>query len=431
LAIRYRFLIESEIDAGLRPSDRPAKDTASADGPSEGAVIAALRRAAEESPAEPDYHYLLGLALARQGRPQEALASLEEAIRLAPADVAGHLALGDALRRLGRTDEAVGALREALRLRPEDARVLNALGALLGETGAAEEAVATFTRALAVSPTRAEVHANQAAALRQLGKPKEAARALRRAIRIDPKAADLHRDHGLALAEAGEHEASFEALRRAVRIRPEDASLHADLADALLARGRSAEAAAAYEAALARDPGCLQTRPASQQARHALALAALRTELAAERDDGRVGRSLWKMGFAARRGVLWLLRRHYGLDALVVAVLCAAAFHAGSAVLRPYVRYYAFRDDVVQIARQPTLDDGEIQERLRFAVEKAGLSAALPDGRCVVRSDVPRRQILCDYVEVLELGPGVAPSLRFRIDVVEPFFPAREPVQIQ
>ena len=430
MAIRYRFLIESEIDAELRPSD-PANDAAPADGPSEGAVIAALRRAAEESPAEPDYQYLLGLALARQGRPHEALVSLEEAVRLAPVDASGHFALGEVLRRLGRTDEALGALREALRLRPDDPRVLNALGAVLGETGAAGEAVATFTRALAVSPARAEVHANQAAALRQLGKPTEAVGALRRAIRINPGAADLHRDLGVALEEAGDHEASLEALRRAARIRPEDASLHADLADALHARGRPAEAAAAYEEALARDPGCLQKRPASQQARHALALAALRAELSAERDEGRVGRSLWGMVFAVRRGVSWFLRRHYGLDALVVALLCAAAFYAGAAALGPYVRYYAFRDDVVQIARQPTLDDGEIQARLRFAVEAAGLSAALPDGRCLVRSEAPRRQIVCDYVEVLELVPGVAPSLRFRVDVVEPFFPAKEPVQIQ
>jgi hypothetical protein len=115
----------------------------------------------------------------------------------------------------------------------------------------------------------------------------------------------------------------------------------------------------------------------------------------------------------------------------VVAAVCVAAVRVGSALLRPYVRYYVFKDDVVQIARNPTLDDGEIHERLRFAAEQDGLSRALPEGRCVVRSEVPRREIVCEYVEAVELLPGLVPSLRFRIDVVEPFFPAKEPVQIQ
>jgi tetratricopeptide (TPR) repeat protein len=92
----------------------------------------ALRRAVERWPESADAHEKLGLALAWQGRRDEAAAQLETACRLDPTLASAQLNLAVVLAQQGRLGEARARATEALRLRPSYPQAL----ALLRDLGA-------------------------------------------------------------------------------------------------------------------------------------------------------------------------------------------------------------------------------------------------------------------------------------------------------
>jgi Flp pilus assembly protein TadD len=65
-----------------------------------------------------DAHYALGLLLAREGRPDEALTCFEKAIEIEPQDADILNSLGLALAQTGRLDEAIDRHKEALKIDP-------------------------------------------------------------------------------------------------------------------------------------------------------------------------------------------------------------------------------------------------------------------------------------------------------------------------
>ena len=71
-------------------------------------------------PRDPEAHYLLGQALGRLGRLDEAKAAFHRVIALQPDAAVGHGGLGSVLHRQGRFQEAAEALRKACQLLPED-----------------------------------------------------------------------------------------------------------------------------------------------------------------------------------------------------------------------------------------------------------------------------------------------------------------------
>jgi hypothetical protein len=62
-------------------------------------------------------HNTLGIALARQGRQEEAIAQYMEALRIYPQDAEAHINLGNVLILQGRLDEANAHFAEALRIK--------------------------------------------------------------------------------------------------------------------------------------------------------------------------------------------------------------------------------------------------------------------------------------------------------------------------
>jgi tetratricopeptide (TPR) repeat protein len=88
------------------------------------------RRALSARPDHPASHQQLGLALAGQGRFDEARRALEEALRLHPTDPAAQLNYAVALAELGRVQEARTHALEALKLRPDYDRARKFLAAL-------------------------------------------------------------------------------------------------------------------------------------------------------------------------------------------------------------------------------------------------------------------------------------------------------------
>jgi tetratricopeptide (TPR) repeat protein len=106
---------------GVEPPFRLEIDVEGA-GPLPGKeALALLKKAAEGDSGDPDYHYILGGALARLGRNAEALASLREAARRRPDHLGFQRNLGLALRQLGKAADAAQCFRAIAQRHPESA----------------------------------------------------------------------------------------------------------------------------------------------------------------------------------------------------------------------------------------------------------------------------------------------------------------------
>ena len=126
--------------------------------------------------AEPDVDVLTtrGLALARAGRFDEALASLARAREVSPNSAMVLVHEGTVRLLAGDPRRGREAFEEALRLNPSVARAHSSLGFLLAENGQAEEALAHWKSAVALDPAESGKLLALAQLLGQRGRAAEA-----------------------------------------------------------------------------------------------------------------------------------------------------------------------------------------------------------------------------------------------------------------
>jgi tetratricopeptide (TPR) repeat protein len=192
----------------------------------------------------------LGVALAKKGQLDEAMAAFREAIRLNKDDSAARGNLGLALLEKGRIDEAIAELRVAIRLSQDYPDAHNTLGLALERKGRLDEAIAEYREAIRLKPDYANAHNNVGGALRLKGQVDEAIAEFRQAIRISPKRAECHSNLGVALADRGQLDEAIAEFREAIRLKHDLAQAHSHLGMALTSRGRLAEAVAALKEAV-------------------------------------------------------------------------------------------------------------------------------------------------------------------------------------
>jgi len=144
-------------------------------------------------------HNLLGVALGRQGRADEAITELQEAIRLRPAYAEAHSNLGAALGAQGQLDQAIGQFQETIRLKPDYAEAHNNLGVALDRQGRVDEAVSQSQEATRLRPDYAATHYNLGNALLNKGQVDEGIRQLQQAIRLNPDDANARNNLARAL----------------------------------------------------------------------------------------------------------------------------------------------------------------------------------------------------------------------------------------
>lgn len=110
------------------------------------------REAIRLSPDVADLYNDYGSALARWGRPAEAIHQFRRALDLEPRDFRIHYNLGLALSEEGLLEEAVQALTFARKLQPGMPPIEYALGTLLLRQGKSQAAISCFQRALEADP---------------------------------------------------------------------------------------------------------------------------------------------------------------------------------------------------------------------------------------------------------------------------------------
>jgi tetratricopeptide (TPR) repeat protein len=223
-------------------------------------AIAKYSEALRLKPDFPEAHLNLGVALARQGRIDEAIAQYSRALRLKPDFLEAHLNLGVALARQGRIDEAIAQYSQALRIKPDYPEAHLNLGVALAGQGRIDEAIAEYSEALRIKPDFPDAHNNLGTALAGQGRIEEAIAQFSEALRIQPGFPAAHLNLGLALAGQGRINQAIAQFSEALRIQPDFPAAHLDLGLALAGQGRIDEAIAQCSEALRIQPDLPQAR---------------------------------------------------------------------------------------------------------------------------------------------------------------------------
>jgi tetratricopeptide (TPR) repeat protein len=386
-----------------------------------------LAGAARAEPDDPDYYHILGEALLRAGRVQEAERLCREAVERDPLNPDYRFALGSVLWRLEKNASAETAFREAVQRRPEDARNLCALGAALVRLHREPEAVSTLEKALEIDPLSADAHCNLAVALWGAGDRPGALRCFQRALRLDPEVPDLHRNLALAQRALGRAPEAVSVLRNMIRRWPTQAGVYLDLAEAFHDAGRHAEATRALDEAQRLDPTAIAGRPRSREIRDALRLRGVRGEVERERGP-RPGPLVYLLHLPLDLiAYLGALRPRVKVAGSLVLLALLTLGWASLRLLPHYVTSYLIQDDITVIARAPVRDDAIVRDRIAHAVRRRGLDARLDPERCQIETRPGWRQISCSYAVEADILPGLRKTLRFHLDVEEPYLVERDP----
>lgn len=175
---------------------------------------------------------------------------------------------GLALHKEGKVAEAERLYDKVLKYNPASGDALNLKGSIASGRGQHALSLKLYDRAVALMPAYADAHYNRAGALAALGRAEEALAAYGKAIALRPTYGDAHLNAGLVHHKLGRLQDAAAAFRQAAALSPHDprgpynlgVCLQESLpgADSSRRAALTAESTAAFERALALDPGSAQ-----------------------------------------------------------------------------------------------------------------------------------------------------------------------------
>lgn len=187
-----------------------------------GAALDVLDRAIADGLDSPVLRHCRGTIRLRQHDTAGAAADLAEALLGDPSLTGAKVLLGLALTRLDRLDDALACLREAVAAAPGNPDYRQALAHALERTGAPAAAAATLAQGIALAPGHVGVRI-AAIMLRMQQKDHAGAETLAEQARRDGVAdACILGLLGHARSSLGKHEAAAEAYADARKLAPED-----------------------------------------------------------------------------------------------------------------------------------------------------------------------------------------------------------------
>jgi tetratricopeptide (TPR) repeat protein len=195
-----------------------------------------------------------GLALAGQGRFEDAIAQYRKALEIKPRYAEACNNLGLALQACGKVDEATSRFQQSLEIKPDFVEAHSNLGMVLAGRGQLDAAIAEYRKALELKPDYIEARNNLGFALAQQGRFDAAIGQYRRALEIAPHHAMIHRNLGNALTAWGRFDDAIVEYQKTLEIQPKDVQAHYSLGGVLAARSRFREATAHYGKALEIEP---------------------------------------------------------------------------------------------------------------------------------------------------------------------------------
>jgi len=216
-----------------------------------------VERATEEyeaylkcGPDQWNSHYNLGNYYVNLGRLEEGLKEFNIATRLQPQIIAPLVNASMIYARLGDSNMAEKKLRNAASIQPDSAIVNFNLGLLLAERGQLEETEKRLKSALEADPQMATAAYNLAVLIAARD-PDEAIEWCRRAAELRPDEPKYAYTLAFYLNQTGNSVESQKVLKRLIEIYPQYFEAYALLGDLFIKQGKSTEARAVYERALA------------------------------------------------------------------------------------------------------------------------------------------------------------------------------------
>jgi protein O-GlcNAc transferase len=190
----------------------------------------------------------------------EAVVALRRAIELQPNSLPEiHYTIGVIFLQQGKLDEAANAFQKATQIKPDYGEAIYTLGSVRQQQGKVDEAITYFRAALKFLPEAPEIHNTLGAALRSKGDMDGAKAELQEAARLNKiktnrQTATFSMNTGIANLKAGKIDEAIAQFENVVKLTPENPEGFYNLAKALNAKGKKADADAAYQRAKQLNP---------------------------------------------------------------------------------------------------------------------------------------------------------------------------------
>jgi serine/threonine-protein kinase len=217
-------------------------------------AIGYLRAAVAVRPESFAAHINLGYALHKKKQLDEAIREYATALALDRKSALPHVGLGIVLRDKKQLNEAIRECRKAIEIDPHAALAHNNLGIALVDKKLLDEAIQEFRTAIDLDPKFARAHVNLGNGLHDKKQPDEAIREYRTAIEIDPHDALAHNNLGIALRDKKQLDEAIREYRTAIELDPKLALAHIKIGNALHDKNQLDEAIRAHRAAIELDP---------------------------------------------------------------------------------------------------------------------------------------------------------------------------------
>jgi tetratricopeptide (TPR) repeat protein len=219
----------------------------------------AVKRALAIDAAQPGVLYALGSMQYRTGHHSDAVAALKRALELNADSDDAHRLLGQALADAGDIDGAVAELKKAVAIRRYWANPFT-LGFVSDNAGRYQDAVEAFRAATELAPSNAGAFQMLGLAYYHLGDVRQAIGSYQHALSLDPNPA-AYANLGWAYYEAGRYDESVQMYKESLKRDPKSPVNHRNIGDVYQRIGRTADARAAYEQAIALGNAMLAVNP--------------------------------------------------------------------------------------------------------------------------------------------------------------------------
>ncbi|GKY87502.1 tetratricopeptide repeat-containing sulfotransferase family protein [Sinisalibacter aestuarii] len=218
------------------------------------AAVTEGKRLALLFPRSPALLNLLGMAQARAGQLDEALASYERVLEIDPGFAGAHVNKANAYALMGKFDAVEASARAALALDAKLAQAHMLLGYGLVNTGRAEDGIGPFRTSVKLAPKMVQTHIGLGNAYAAAGQHQDALDTFHTALALDPQNPGVLNNIGNALVTLHRIDEAVEYLARAARIDRRNVVLLNNYARSLRDIGRSREAIEVCDQVIALDP---------------------------------------------------------------------------------------------------------------------------------------------------------------------------------
>ena len=206
-------------------------------------AAAAYEKAAALAPHDANLRVALGLALAKAGRPTDAIASYEAALEISPRNSAAEIDLAEAYRAVHNNDATRRLLERSSREHPKLAAPLAVLGDLDIELQTYEAAIKHLSAALALDPANSETRDRLALAYKSKGDAAAALAQLSKSLAHDPNDALAHFLRAQIYDDRNQDDRALREAEKVLALQPQNLPGRAILGKILLRVSESASPA--------------------------------------------------------------------------------------------------------------------------------------------------------------------------------------------